>query len=119
MGRTSRATRGLTAAGLILILLGAFLTLALLVPSNYKGSTYKCIVEGPYSEAAEVSERPDGIAGAPSLWPIGRSCTWAAATGDGTVTTYSGSWPGTFVVVCLITIGTALLVARSMVIRWD
>lgn len=94
--------------GLAVVLLGLLLAGGQLVAANYKGATFKCLVEGPSSSLAEVSERSDIVTGHPALWPLGRACDWKRSDGAGTITTYSGSWPGTVESLVLL-IGGAVL----------
>lgn len=63
--------------------------------SVYQGATYRCIVDGPASPGAEVSERSYVVEGSAALAPLGRACEWTRADGAGTVTTYSGNWLST------------------------
>jgi hypothetical protein len=71
--------------GLIAVVLGLFLAVGELAIGNYKGATFKCSVEGPSSELAEISERSDVVTGYPTMWPLGRGCEWDRADGPGTI----------------------------------
>jgi hypothetical protein len=113
-GNSNRGRHGYVASGLGVLVLGLLLAAGQLVPANFKGSTFKCLVEGPTSAMAEVSERAGVVAGHPAIWPLGRACEWDRADGVGTITTYSGSWPGTFVVLGLLLGGTILTVRPSL-----
>ena len=68
---------GLGAA--VVVTAGAYLV------AVHGGLDYACAVEGPFSPLAEMSERADIVSGSFSWWPLGRNCTWAAASGTGTV----------------------------------
>lgn len=85
--------------GLLICATGAFVALGITflsyVPAMYKGADYKCLVEGPSSPLAEISERPGLVTGSFSLWPLGRECTWRRADGTGTVSVNSGNWAAT------------------------
>jgi hypothetical protein len=85
--------------GVVLCATGIFVALGITVlsyiPAVYKGADYKCLVEGPRSPLAEISERPGIVTGGFSLWPLGRECTWRRADGAGTVGADSGNWVAT------------------------
>ncbi|GAA3878059.1 hypothetical protein GCM10022381_20610 [Leifsonia kafniensis] len=85
--------------GVVLCATGVFVALGITflsyVPAMYKGADYKCMVEGPRSPLAEISERPGIVTGSFSLWPLGRECTWLRADGAGTVAVDSGNWVAT------------------------
>ena len=89
------------------ILLSAALVAAVVTTAGayavavHGGLDYACYVEGPNSPLAEVSERPGVVRGSFSYWPLGRSCTWAAASGGGTVLATSG-WGTTVFVAALL-----------------
>lgn len=100
--------------GLVIAFLGLLLGLGQLALGNYQGSTYKCLVEGPFASLAEVSERADVVIGRPSVLPLGRSCEWKRADGNGTITTYSGSWPHTVATSVLVVGGIALTLTLGM-----
>ncbi|WP_243062262.1 hypothetical protein [Humibacter sp. RRB41] len=106
--RHRRGRHGFIVFGLIAVVLGVFLAVGQLAAGNYKGSTFKCLVEGPSSELAEVSERAGVVTGYPTMWPLGRACEWDRADGAGTITTYSGSWLGTIVALGLLVGGITL-----------
>jgi hypothetical protein len=53
--------------GLAVALVGLLLAGGQLVAANYKGPTFKCLVEGPSSSLAEVSEGSDIVTGHPAL----------------------------------------------------
>jgi hypothetical protein len=91
-GERRRLGLGLCAAGAF-VALG--ITFLVYVPAMYQGADYKCLVEGPNSPLAEISERPGLVTGSFSLWPLGRDCTWQRADGMGTVTVDSGNWVAT------------------------
>ena len=84
---------GLGAA--VLVTAGAYLV------AVHGGLDYACAVEGPFSPLAEMSERADGVSGSFSWWPLGRNCTWAAASGTGTVLATSGWGHTVFLAVSL------------------
>jgi hypothetical protein len=113
--RHQRGRRRALVVGLIAVVLGLFLAVGELAIGNYKGATFKCSVEGPSSELAEISERSDVVTGYPTMWPLGRGCEWDRADGPGTIATYSGSWPGTIVALGLLGGGIAL--AGSALLR--
>lgn len=70
------------------------------VIANYKTAEYKCLVEGPHSPLAEISEDSTVLRNARfSVWPLGRECEWRRADGAGTVTADSNNWPGTAVLL--------------------
>lgn len=94
----------------VLVLIGLSLAGAKLVLDSDRGSTYQCIVGGPHPAGAA---RPDVVTGELSYWPLGRSCEWAGAAGEGTITTYSGSWPYTIVVAGLLLTGAVLALAKG------
>ncbi|MCU1408175.1 MAG: hypothetical protein JWM23_255 [Microbacteriaceae bacterium] len=82
------------------------------VPAMYHGADYKCLVEGPFSAQAEISERPGIATGRFSFWPLGRECEWARADGRGTVVVNSGNWSATGIAAaasCLAVVGAGLL----------
>jgi hypothetical protein len=106
--RHRRGRHGFIAFGLIAVILGLLLAAGQLAAGNYKGSTFKCLVEGPSSELAEVSERAGVVTGDPTMWPLSRACEWDRADGAGTITTYSGNWPGTFIALGLLVGGITL-----------
>ena len=87
--------------GTILLIVGGLLAVSVFgfttFVAGYKGIQYRCLVEGPSSPLAEVSERSGIVQGHLSLWPLGRSCEWARADGKGTVMAYP-SWTNTFIV---------------------
>jgi hypothetical protein len=107
MSKHSRG-RGYSVAAIVLVLVGLFLAGGQLVPANYKGSTYKCIVEGPWPALADS---PPVVTGDLSYWPLGRSCTWDSTASGGTITTYSGSEGWTLVV-------TGLLIGGPVIALW-
>jgi len=94
-GRRGRARSKGIVLGSMLLAEGLLLGAVQIGASVYQGATYKCIVDGPASPDAEVSERSDVVEGSAALWPLGRACEWARADGAGRVTTYSGNWPFT------------------------
>ncbi len=98
------------ALGSSLVVVGLLFGMGQVGVGMYQGATYKCIVEGPFSPDAEVSERSDVVGGSAALWPLGRACEWARADGAGTVTTHSGRWPLTLAALGL-TIGGLTLAA--------
>ena len=79
-----------------------------------KGADHGCLVEGPYSPLADVSERSDIVAGSFSIWPPGRSCAWDRADGTGTVVAWPGWGETVFVVgaLGLSVVGVGLLATR-------
>ena len=83
--------------GMLLLVTGFLVGAAQIGMSIYQGVTYKCLVDGPFSSQAEVSERSGVVEGSVASWPLGRACEWARADGAGTVTVYSGSWALTFI----------------------
>lgn len=112
-GDNRRRHRLLISSGLFIAFIGLFLAAGQFVPANYKGSTFKCWVEGPSSSEAEISERAGVVTGYPTILPLGRACQWDRADGDGTITTYSGSWAGTSVAVLLLIGGITVIVRSS------
>lgn len=100
-GRRGRARSKRIVLGSCLLATGLLLGAGQIGTSVYQGATYKCIVDGPASPDAEVSERSDVVKGSAALWPLGRACEWARADGEGTVTTYSGNWPFTLAALVL------------------
>jgi len=94
-GRRGRARSKGIVLGSMFLAAGLLLGAVQIGASVHQGATYKCIVDGPASPDAEVSERSDVVEGSAALWPLGRACEWARADGAGTVTTYSGNWPFT------------------------
>lgn len=100
--------RRLGASLLVAGALAALMTvLTAYVAAAYGGMDYKCLVEGPRSPLAEVSERSDIVSGRFSLWPLGRACEWARADGNGWVTATPDNWAGT--VGVLVASAVALL----------
>jgi hypothetical protein len=113
MKRHSRG-RGYSTGALVLVLIGLSIAGGQLVPANYKGSTYKCIVEGPWPVLAD---NPPVVTGNLSYWPLGRSCTWDSAASAGTITTYSGSEAWTLLVAGLLIGGAVLALWRGAGLR--
>ncbi|ROP50168.1 MULTISPECIES: hypothetical protein [unclassified Rathayibacter] len=99
--------------GSFLLVVGLLFGAGQIWVSQYQGATYKCMVDGPFSPDAEVSERSGIVVGSAALWPLGRACAWARADGEGTVTTYSGRWPRTLAALGLTLGGLALAVAPA------
>ncbi|MGO4103969.1 hypothetical protein AB4Y63_08450 [Leifsonia sp. YAF41] len=85
--------------GLVLCIAGLLTALGItffsFVAAVYQGADYKCLVDGPHSPLAEISERPGIVTGNFTAWPMGRECTWLRADGVGTVTVDSGNWVAT------------------------
>jgi hypothetical protein len=96
--------------GFALLALGLFLGLAIyclwFVASTYQGLDYKCLVEGPYSPLAVVSEASGIVTGRFGHWPLGRECEWLRADGAGTIVAQSNNWTGS--VELLASTGIAL-----------
>lgn len=94
-----------TRFGTVLIVAGlgaaALVTAGAYLVAVHGGLDYACAVEGPFSPLAEMSERADGVSGSFSWWPLGRNCTWAAASGTGTVLATSGWGHTVFLAVSL------------------
>ncbi|PPF55982.1 hypothetical protein C5C13_11595 [Clavibacter michiganensis] len=99
--------------GMLLLVTGLLVGAAQIGMSTYQGVTYKCLVDGPFSSQAEVSEGSDVVEGSVAWWPLGRACEWARADGAGTVTVYSGSWALTFIALGLI-LGALVLAVTSV-----
>ena len=85
-----------------------------LVAAAWQGATYRCLVDGPTSRLAEVSERAGVVSGSASVWPLGRECEWALADETGTVTTHSGSWSVTLITFAIGAGGLTLVVAPAV-----
>ncbi|RFA06883.1 hypothetical protein B7R21_17940 [Subtercola boreus] len=81
-------------AAVVFVLIGLSLAGMQLMIANDRGSTYKCIIEGP---RPSLAAHPDVVTGSVSYWPLGRTCYWASAAGDETIATYAGNWPVTFI----------------------
>ena len=94
-----------TRFGTVLIVAGlgaaALVTAGAYLVAVHGGLDYACAVEGPFSPLAELSERADIVSGSFSWWPLGRNCTWAAASGTGTVLATSGWGHTVFLAVSL------------------
>jgi hypothetical protein len=87
---------------------------AQLVAAAWQGVTYRCLVDGPTSPLAEVSERAGVVSGSASVWPLGRACEWARADRTGTVTTHSGSRSVTVITFAIGAVGLGLVVAPAV-----
>jgi hypothetical protein len=107
--------------GLVLLTVGPIIFLATLggayVLATYQTAEYKCIVEGPHSPLAEISEDSTILRDARfSVWPLGRECEWRRADGAGWVTADSGNWPGTAVLLASgAATATGILLAISAI----
>ncbi|POH68387.1 hypothetical protein C3B59_06440 [Cryobacterium zongtaii] len=104
----SRFGAVLIAAGLCL---AAIATSGAYLVAVHGGLDYACAVEGPFSPLAELSERAGVVTGSFSWWPLGRSCTWAAA-GGGTVLATSG-WSHTVLVLASLGLAAAGIALRT------
>ncbi|POH65945.1 hypothetical protein C3B61_09670 [Cryobacterium zongtaii] len=104
----SRFGAVLIAAGLCL---AAIATSGAYLVAVHGGLDYACAVEGPFSPLAELSERAGVVSGSFSWWPLGRSCTWAAASG-GTVLATSG-WSHTALVLASLGLAAAGIALRT------
>ncbi|WP_130176179.1 hypothetical protein [Cryobacterium sp. SO1] len=105
----SRFGTVLIVAGLgvaVLTTAGAFLV------AMHGGLDYACAVEGPFSSLAQVSERSGVVTGSFSWWPLGRSCSWAAASSGGTVLATSG-WGNTVFVAAMLAVAVMGVVLRT------
>lgn len=102
--------------GTVLIVAGlgaaAVVTAGAYLVAVHGGLDYACYVEGPFSPLAEVSERAGVVSGNFSWWPLGRSCTWAAASGTGTVLATSG-WGNTVFVAVSLAVAVAGIALRT------
>ena len=112
--RLSASQRARFGTGLIVAGLGAaaLVTAGAYLVAMHGGLDYACSVEGPFSPLAEVSERAGVVSGGFSLWPLGRSCTWPAAGGSGTVLASSG-WGNTVFVAALLGVAAAGVALRT------
>ncbi|MBC7763045.1 MAG: hypothetical protein H7201_14880 [Candidatus Saccharibacteria bacterium] len=94
--------------GIALILLGVCAALGVVaftwLAATYGGLHYKCIVEGPRRDSAPfalVSEEAR-VHGYFSWWPLGRTCDWERADGQGFVPAGPG-WTNTILFVgCVV-----------------
>ncbi|QYF72977.1 hypothetical protein [Cryobacterium sp. PAMC25264] len=79
-----------------------------------QGADHGCLVDGPFSPLADVSERSDIVTGSFSIWPLGRACAWERADGTGTDVARPGWGTTVFVVgaLGLSTVGGGLLAPR-------
>lgn len=102
--------------GTVLIVAGlgaaALVTAGAYLVAVHGGLDYACYVEGPFSPLAELSERAGVVSGSFSWWPLGRSCTWAAASGTGTVLATAG-WAHTALVMASLAVAAAGIVLRT------
>ena len=102
--------------GTVLIVAGlgaaAVVTAGAYLVAVHGGLDYACAVEGPFSPLAELSERAGVVSGSFSWWPLGRSCSWAAASGTGTVLATSG-WGNTVFVAVSLAVAVAGIALRT------
>ncbi|WP_104163997.1 hypothetical protein [Cryobacterium sp. N22] len=112
--RLSAAQR--TRFGTVLIVAGlgaaALVTAGAYLVAVHGGLGYACSVEGPFSPLGAVSERAGVVSGSFSWWPLGRTCTWDAASGSGTVLATSG-WGNTVFVAVLLGVAAAGIGLRT------
>ncbi len=106
--------RILRAVSLCTLGLGLLAVAASYVLASYQGVDYKCITSGPFHPGAVVSEG-DIVVGGFSWWPLGRSCEWDRADGNGRLSAQSGSFPASAITYTLIAGGT--LGAAASVVR--
>jgi hypothetical protein len=100
--------------GLGLFTLGAFMVLMVItfahLIATYHGLEYGCLVDGPRSTLAIISEAPGIVEGRFSYWPLGRECEWVRADGNGTVVARPESWTGTLALVASASIALSGIV---------
>jgi len=113
-GRRGHARSKRIVLGSILLATGLLLGAVQIGASVHQGATYECIVDGPASPDAEVSDHSDVVEGSAALWPLGRACTWARADGAGTATAYSGNWPFTLAALGLALGGITVAILPAM-----
>ncbi len=98
-------------------LLGLLVGAASLLVSVGSATTNTCFQEGPASPLAVVSESGDTVTQTLSWWPLGRACKWDRADGNGTITTYSGTWASTTLAYGSLAAGATLLTLTARVRR--
>lgn len=87
---------------------------AQLAGGTWQGPTYRCLVDGPSSPLAEVSERSGIVTGSAAAWPLGRACEWAGADGADSGTTHSGSRSSTALTYAAGAAGLGVLTAARL-----
>jgi len=98
--------QGLAGAALVAASGALFLGVRLLYV--YKGATYKCTVEGPYLEYAQIETQL--VSGSFSAWPLARECTYMTATVIETTRGTADTWLLTGLIYAPALVGLLLLV---------
>jgi len=108
--------------GIALILLGISAALGVVaftwLAASYGGLDHKCIVDGPRRDSAPFALVSEAVRvhGYFSWWPLGRTCDWERADGQGFVTAGPG-WTNTIVFASCVAIAIVGAVRLTVIDR--